>query len=121
VELNEKVTFRCSTAEKRRLEERSEGNLSHYCRDLVLRRMDNEDAFSQILQRLDRLQRNTSQQGQAAPSDQSLTTSILLELLLMLRATVTPDTRKSAQAELARHGLTAWSYETHQAGKQGDR
>lgn len=120
MELNEKVTFRCSTAEKRRLEERSEGNLSHYCRDLVLRRMDSDDAFSQILQRLDRLQRNASQQTPATPSDTSLTTSMLLELLLMLRATVTPDACKSAQAELTRHGLTAWSYEAHQASKQGE-
>lgn len=99
------VCFRCSEAEQIEITDRARGNVSEYLRGLVFGQSDPNQALDLILQRLDEQPENPS--SVSGLDDRSK--AILVELLLIMRATVKPQTLREAQAEVERLGFEVWS------------
>lgn len=99
------VCFRCSEAEQIEIHDRARGNVSEYLRGIVFERSDPNQALDLILQRLEERPENGPQE--AGLDERSK--AILVELLLIMRATAKPQTLREAQAEVERLGFEVWS------------
>jgi len=100
------ISFRVTDAQKLELEARSDGNVSDYVKSVLF---DTQGTLNQILERLS-----------PAPSGQTRDPvtgfdhtnpdieNILAEVLMLLRFTVKPDSKRSVHAELNRLGVQLW-------------
>lgn len=100
------VSFRCTEAQKIELEERAQGDISGYVRQKLFRQMEQENTLELILQRLDEQAENAG--GTQASGMDRQSTSMLIELLLLLRTASKPDAKREAQAEVERLGFQVW-------------
>jgi hypothetical protein len=100
------VGIRVTDAQKIELEDRSArigSNVSEYIKDVLF---GQQDTLHQILQRLEGISPPTT----GAPATSSAhVESMLAEMLLLMRFTVKPDTKRQVHAELERLGLPVWS------------
>ena len=103
------ITFRCTEAEYIELHDRAGGNMTRYLKDLVFGQIDQKNALEAILQRLDSA---PGQQAQGSDLD-GQTRAIFVEILLLMRGTVKPATKREAQAEVERLGMDVWSSDTY--------
>ncbi|WP_299312648.1 hypothetical protein [Halomonas piscis] len=109
------IVVRVTDAQKAELEARAEGSVSEYVRRQLF---NDQPSLEAVLDRIDHLADDIAE-GRLSPepsSFQSPSTTgdqwpLLLEMLLMLRATMKPSTMRSAQAELKRRGVTPWGGE----------
>lgn len=110
------IVVRVTDAQKAELEARAEGSVSEYVRRQLF---GDQPSLEAVLDRIDHLADDIAE-GRLSPepsSFQSPSTTgddqwpLLLEMLLMLRATMKPSTMRSAQAELKRRGVTPWGGE----------
>lgn len=109
------IVVRVTDAQKAELEARAEGSVSEYVRRQLF---NDQPSLEAVLDRIDHLADDIAE-GRLSPEPSSFpspsTTGdqwpLLLEILLMLRATMKPSTMRSAQAELKRRGVTPWGGE----------
>lgn len=100
------ISFRVTDAQKIELEARSDGNVSDYVKSVLF---DQQGTLNQILQRLSPAQGSQTHEGEPAfhhtnPDIEN----IMAEVLMLLRFTVKPDSKRSVQAELNRLGVPLW-------------
>jgi len=106
-----RVTIRVTEAQKAELEARSGGNASDYVRSLLF---GEQAGLEAVLDRIDHLADDIAEgrllpvQGEPQPAGDDRLTPMLLEVLLLLRATVKPETMRMAQSEMKRRGFTPW-------------
>lgn len=103
------INVRVSEAEKAELEVRSEGNVSAYVRQQLF---GQDRTLETILHRLEDIADDLEDKHTGAERPDTIAARdvmpMLAELLLMMRRTVKPDTRKMAQSEIARVGMQVW-------------
>ncbi|MGM0988545.1 MAG: hypothetical protein ACQEXI_16420 [Pseudomonadota bacterium] len=104
-------TLRLTEAQLAELEALSGGNISEYIR----RRLFGERAgLEAVLDRIDHLADDIAEgrllpmQGEPQLAGDDRLMPMLLEVLLLLRATVKPETMRMAQSEMKRRGFTPW-------------
>ncbi|QIE30382.1 hypothetical protein [Caballeronia sp. SBC2] len=100
------ISFRVTDAQKLELEARSDGNVSDYVKSVLF---DTQGTLNQILERL-----SPAQSGQTRDPVRGFDhtnpdiENILAEVLMLLRFTVKPDSKRSVHAELNRLGVPLW-------------
>ncbi|SEN71110.1 hypothetical protein [Halomonas caseinilytica] len=107
------INVRVSETEKAELEVRSKGNVSAYVRQQLF---GQDRTLETILHRLEDIaddleDKHTGAEERYERPDTIVARDVmpmLAELLLMMRRTVKPDTRKMAQSEIARVGMQVW-------------
>jgi hypothetical protein len=100
------ISFRVTDTQKIELEARSDGNVSDYVKGVLF---DQQGTLNQILQRLSPAQSGqTHDAGTAFDHTNPDIENILAEVLMLLRFTVKPDSKRSVHAELNRLGLPLW-------------
>jgi hypothetical protein len=103
------ISFRVTDAQKIELEARSDGNVSDYVKSVLF---DRQGTLNQILQRLPTVQNVQAQNaGTAFDHTNPAIENILAEVLMLLRFTVKPDSKRSVHAELNRLGVQLWHLE----------
>ncbi|MGV1121185.1 MULTISPECIES: plasmid mobilization protein [Xanthomonas] len=109
------ITFRCSEREKIEIEQRASNsgmNITDYVKARLLGTDDSRDLLQAIAERLEHGAGDVAGPGGIGRGELAM----LVELLLMMRHTVKPDTQRQAQAEVERLGLEVWSSETAKRG-----
>lgn len=109
------IVVRVTDAQKAELEARAEGSVSEYVRRQLF---NDQRSLEAVLDRIDHLADDIAE-GRLSPEPSNFQSPsmtgdqwpLLLEMLLMLRATMKPSTMRSAQAELKRRGVTPWGGE----------
>ncbi|MDN3554356.1 hypothetical protein QWY74_12980 [Halomonas almeriensis] len=107
------INVRVSEAEKAELEARSGGNVSAYVKQQLF---SQNQTLETILHRLEDIADDLEDQHTDTEAHQERPDAIaardvmpmLAELLLMMRGTVKPNTRKMAQSEITRVGMQVW-------------
>ncbi|OXC78024.1 hypothetical protein [Caballeronia sordidicola] len=100
------ISFRVTDSQKIELEARSDGNVSDYVKSVLF---DQQATLNQILQRLPSAQSVQPQDTRSAFDHTNPNIeNILAEVLMLLRFTVKPDSKRSVHAELNRLGLPLW-------------
>ncbi|WP_193061080.1 hypothetical protein [Halomonas sp. 3A7M] len=102
-------TIRFSDEQIAQLEAASGGNISDYIR----KKLFGEDGgLREALDRIDHLSDDIEDLIRSMPeSGGNEGLPLLAEILLILRATVKPETIRKVQAELSRNAITPWSAE----------
>ncbi|MCG7605391.1 hypothetical protein [Halomonas sp. MM17-34] len=105
------INIRITEAQKAELEARSGGSTSDYVRSLLF---GEQAGLEAVLDRIDHLADDIAEgrllpvQGEPQPAGDDRLMPMLLEVLLLLRATVKPETMRMAQSEMKRRGFTPW-------------
>ena len=105
------INIRITEAQKAELEARSGGSTSDYVRSLLF---GEQAGLEAVLDRIDHLADDIAEgrllpvQGEPQPAGDDRLMPMLLEGLLLLRATVKPETMRMAQSEMKRRGFTPW-------------
>lgn len=104
------INIRITEAQKAELEARSGGSTSDYVRSLLF---GEHAGLEAVMDRIDHLADDIAE-GRLLPessqpeAETGALEPMLMEILLMLRAMVKPETMRMAQAEVKRRGLTPW-------------
>lgn len=103
-------TIRFTDAQMAELEARSGGNISDFIRSKLF---DHSSGLEAAVDRIEHLAEDVEDlvRGLSDASKGENALPLMAEILLILRATVKPETIRKAQAELKRNGISPWTTE----------
>lgn len=111
------ITFRVSEAEKTMIQDdaiKDNKSVSEYCRSTLLNHVSKKLTNDAIINRLNQIDRLVEFVNSKSSTDEKNgeTLNLLIETILILRASIKPETRQMLAREMERLGITPWKSST---------